>query len=304
MTRVAILMATYNGLNFLSEQIESILKQSDVDVTLYVSDDNSLDGTLEWLQNLTKADGRVILLPSIERMGSAGKNFYRLLSEVPMEQVDYFAFADQDDIWLPNKLSRACNKLAKSGADAYSSNVTAFWPNGRELHVNKSQPQMRWDFLFEAAGPGCTYVISAKLALELQAFILKNPKKIQKIAMHDWFAYALARARGYRWVIDSYPGMLYRQHAQNQVGANSGFRAFIYRAGKVLNGWGLGQSALIADALGMLENQPVKRWLSGTRIGYLRLALNFWGCRRRLRDKFLFLGACLMLAAIGSRIKK
>ena len=122
--------------------------------------------------------------------------------------------------------------------------------------------------------------------------------------MHDWFTFAFARARGYRWVIDSYPGMLYRQHAQNQVGANSGFRAFVYRAGRVLDGWGLGQSALIADALGLLKEEPVKCWLSGTRIGYLRLSLNFWQCRRRLRDKFLFLGACLMLAAIGSKIKK
>ncbi len=297
-------MAACNGKSWIGNQVNSILSQDAVDVKIFVSVDLSKDGTEHLVDQLSLGEPRLSILPHGKKFGGAGPNFYRLISEVDFSGFDYVAFADQDDIWLPNKLSRACDQLTQAGADAYSSNVTAFWPDGRQVLVNKSQPQERWDFLFEAAAPGCTYVMSTKLARELQAFTLKNPKSMQKIAMHDWFTYAFARAKGFRWVIDSYPGMLYRQHAQNQVGANSGFRAFIYRAGRVLDGWGLGQSALIADALGLIEEQPVKRWLSGTRIGYLRLALNFWQCRRRLRDKFLFLGACLMLAAIGSKIKK
>jgi rhamnosyltransferase len=302
--KVGVLLAAYNGRAWIGHQVNSILAQDSVDVTLFVSVDRSDDGTEQFIDQLSLGEKRISILPHGKRFGGAGPNFYRLISEVDFSGFDYVAFADQDDIWLPNKLSRACDQLAESGADAYSSNVTAFWPDGRQVLVNKSQPQVRWDFLFEAAAPGCTYVMTIELARELQAFIMKNSKKVQKIAMHDWFTYAFARARGYRWVIDSYPGMRYRQHAQNQVGANSGLRAFVYRAGRVLDGWGLGQSALIADALGLLKDPPVKAWLSGTRIGYLRLALNFWQCRRRLRDKFLFLGACLMLAAIGSKIKK
>jgi rhamnosyltransferase len=302
--KVAVLLAAYNGRAWIGNQVNSILAQDSVDVTIFVSVDQSKDGTEQFVDQLSLDEPRLSILPHGKKFGGAGPNFYRLISEVDFSGFDYVAFADQDDIWLPNKLSRACDQLAESGADAYSSNVTAFWPDGRQVLVNKSQPQVRWDFLFEAAAPGCTYVMTIELARELQAFIMKNSKKVQKIAMHDWFTYAFSRARGYSWVIDSYPGMRYRQHAQNQVGANSGFWAFIYRAGRVLDGWGLGQSALIADALGLLEEQPVKRWLSGTRIGYLTLALNFWQCRRRLRDKFLFLGACLMLAAIGSKIKK
>lgn len=302
--RLAILLAAYNGKSWVGHQVNSILAQDSVDVTLFVSVDRSDDGTEQFIDQLSLGDGRISILPHGKRFGGAGPNFYRLIKEVDFSGFDYVAFADQDDLWLPKKLSTACEELNRARADAYSSNVTAFWPDGRQLLINKAQPQVRWDFLFEAAGPGCTYVISAKIARELQAFILKNPKGVERIAMHDWFTYAFARARGYRWVIDSYPGMLYRQHAQNQVGANAGIGAFVYRARKVLNGWGLGQSALIADALGLLNDQPVKGWLSGTRLGYLRLATHFWSCRRRPRDRFLFLAACLMLAAIGSGIKK
>lgn len=301
--KIAVCLAAFNGTCWIGEQLNSILSQDSVDVTIFISVDRSDDGTEQLVDQLSMSEARLSVLPHGNKFGGAGPNFYRLIQEVDFSDFDYVAFADQDDIWLPNKLFMASELLEQSGADAYSSNVTAFWPDGRQRLVNKSQPQVRWDFLFEAAAPGCTYLMSTNLARELQAFILKNPDKINKIAMHDWLTYAFARERGYRWVIDSRPGMLYRQHAQNQVGANSGLRAFIYRSGKVLSGWGLSQSALIADALGLLKEMPVKIWLSGTRIGYLRLALNFWCCRRRLRDKFLFLGACLMLAAIGSRIK-
>ena len=302
--KVAVLLAAFNGKAWIGHQVNSILGQDLVDVTLFVSVDRSDDGTEQFIDQLSLGDDRISILPHGKRFGGAGPNFYRLIKEVDFSGFDFVAFADQDDIWFPNKPSRASEELLRSGADAYSSNVTAFWPDGRQLLINKSQPQVRWDFLFEAAGPGCTYVISNKLACELRAFILKNSKKVQKIAMHGWFTYAFARARGYRWVIDSYPGMLYRQHPQNQVGANAGIGAFVYRARKVLNGWGLGQSALIADALGLLKDPQVKGWLSGTRFGYLSLATHFWGCRRRLRDRFLFLAACLMLAVIGSGIKK
>lgn len=301
---VAILLAAYNGKTWVGHQVNSILDQDSVNISLFVSVDRSDDGTEQFIDELSLGEKRISILPHGKRFGGAGPNFYRLIQEVDFSGFDYVAFADQDDLWPLDKLSRACEELARLSADGYSSNVTAFWPDGRQQLINKSQTQTKYDFLFEAAGPGCTYVISAKLAKELQVFILKNAKKVEMIAMHDWFTYGFARVRGYSWVIDHYSGMLYRQHAKNQVGANAGLGAFIYRARRVLSGWGLGQSALIADALGLLKDQPVEGWLSGTRLGYLSLATHFWACRRRLRDKFLFLVACLMLAAIGSKIKK
>jgi len=297
--KIAVLLAAYNGRALIDYQISSILAQNSVDVSLFVSVDRSDDGTEQFIDQLSLGEGRIRILPHGKGFGGAGPNFYRLIQEVDFSGFDYVAFSDQDDIWFPNKLLRACEALTRSGADGYSSNVTAFWPDGRQVFVNKSQPQVRWDFLFEAAGPGCTYVISAKLGFELQAFIIEHHQKMQKIALHDWFTYAFARSRGYRWIIDETSGMHYRQHANNQVGVNSGFSAFKSRLKNILSGWAISQAALIADTLGLAKKAPVRDWFTGTRLGYLRLMFNAFSCRRRFRDQLLFLVMCLLMAILG-----
>ena len=158
-----------------------------------------------------------------------------------------------------------------------------------------------WDFLFEAAGPGCTYVISQKLATDIQITVKTHWHQIQEVGLHDWFVYAYARAHGYRWVIDDFSGMLYRQHAKNQVGANAGLKAFLYRARKVVNGWGLSQASLIANIVGMGEDPFVKKWSSGRRFGLIFLALHAHQCRRRIRDKVLFGFSCILLSVTRKR---
>lgn len=292
-------MAAFNGRVWLNEQIDSILAQTGVEVTLFISVDASTDSSESLVDALSAQHSNIIVLPHGEHFGGAGANFFRLLKEVDFTAFDFMAFADQDDIWLPNKLSRACAVIEESGADAYSSDVTAFWPSGRQQHIIKSQPQVKWDFLFEAAGPGCTYVLAKSLANQLKKVITDHPQAIEKIALHDWFCYAYARANGFHWVIDNVPGMLYRQHTQNQVGANTGLRAFLYRTRKVLNGWSLKQSALIAETIGLANDPFVETWSSGSRLGYTQLAFNAWQCRRRLRDKLLFCFACLALSVLG-----
>lgn len=89
----------------------------------------------------------------------------------------------------------AVKALKINKCDAYSSNVTPFWPSGREKIIDKAQSQKKWDFLFEAAGPGCTYVLTQDLALSLQACVNKNWEKIKNIILHDWFIYAFARGK-------------------------------------------------------------------------------------------------------------
>ena len=236
------------------------------------------------------------MLPHGRHFGGAAQNFFRLLHDVNLSEFDYVSFSDQDDIWLPNKLLRAHQMLSITNADAYSSNVLAFWPNGREILIEKSQPQVKWDFLFEAAGPGCTYVMKKELACAIQDLVRSRWDEVQEVGLHDWFSYAFARANGYRWVIDDFAGMLYRQHEKNQVGVNSGGRAFIQRADKVLSGWGLAQSALIARLVGLNDDPFVLRWAGGSRLGLLYLALHAWQCRRRVRDKFIFALSCLVLS--------
>jgi rhamnosyltransferase len=93
--------------------------------------------------------------------------------------------------------------------------------------------------------------------------------------------------------------MLYRQHARNQVGVNSGFRAFVSRVKKILNGWGIYQASLIAETLGLTKSAPLSGWFAGTRLGYLRLMFNAFNCRRRFRDQLFFLLMCFLMAILG-----
>lgn len=299
--RVAVLLSAYNGMLYLAEQIESIFLQRNVDLQIFISVDQSTDGTEDRLAEWALSEPRLTLLPVGLRFGGAGPNFYRLLRDVDFADFDYVSFADQDDIWPQEKLSRAHEMLLSTGSDAYSSNVLAFWPNGRKALIEKAQKQVQWDFLFEAAGPGCTYVMRKELAHAIQAVVKARWVDVQKVGLHDWFVYAYARANGYRWVIDDYAGMLYRQHEKNQVGVNSGVSAFVQRARKVLNGWGLTQSALIAQLVGLGDDRFVKRWSGGSRAGLLWLGFHAWQCRRRVRDKIIFSLSCIAMCLVGSR---
>lgn len=299
--RVAVCMAAYNGMVYIKDQIESTLLQKDVDVHIFVSIDKSSDGTEDMLAKWVFSEPRLTILPVGKYFGGAGPNFYRLLRDVNISDFDYVSFADQDDIWYPEKLWRAHQIILSTKSDAYSSNVMAFWPDGRKALIEKSQKQVQWDFLFEAAGPGCTYVMRKELACAIQGVLKNRWADVQQVGLHDWFVYAFARSNGYRWVIDDYPGMLYRQHEKNQVGVNKGWRALMHRARKICSGWGLSQSALIADLVGLGNDPFVKRWSGGSRIGMLWLACHAGQCRRRLRDKWLFALSCLVLAIVGKR---
>lgn len=299
--RVGVLLAAFEGMHWIQQQVDSIMNQCDVDIVIYISVDFCEDGTFDYVKGLAESWKNIVVLPYGQRFGGAARNFFRLLRDVDFLQFDYVCFADQDDIWLPEKLVVAYRKLLATGADGYSSNVLAFWSSGRKVLIKKSQPQKKWDFVFEAAGPGCTYMMSKELACAIQNLLKNRWDEVQEVGLHDWFAYAFARANGYRWVIDEYAGMLYRQHEKNQVGVNSGVRAFVHRARKVLSGWGLAQSVLIARLVGVGEDPFVIRWADGHRVGVLWLALHAGQCRRRIRDKIIFALSCVALCVAGNR---
>lgn len=295
----AVCLAAFNGMAFIESQINSILEQQNVTVQVFISVDASTDGTEAFLANWCLSEPRLTLLPVGQRFGGAAPNFFRLLRELEFAGFDYLCFSDQDDIWHPGKLWRAHEVLTAHEAAAYSSNVRAFWPDGRTRLIHKAQPQKRWDFLFEAAGPGCTYVLRQDLMLAVQHFVRSRWQALQSVALHDWLTYAFARANGYQWVIDSSVGMDYRQHAANQVGVNAGWQAFVYRIHKVLSGWGLAQAALIAEVLDLDTTPFVQTWKTKGRLGMLWLAFNANHCRRRGRDKVFFALSCMALAVVG-----
>jgi len=254
--KIAILMATYNGQEWLASQLKSILNQSDVEVTLFVSDDLSTDNTLNDINELAKRNSCIKVLPSNQRLGSAGKNFYKLILSADLAGYDYVAFADQDDIWEQDKLIRHVKLMQQYGVDGVSSNVLAFWPDGKTKLIHKAQHQRNLDYLFESAGPGCTFLMSTWLVGEVKR-LLNDPKNIaSEVALHDWLVYAVCRASGKKWLIDSKSSLQYRQHGKNVVGANSGLRAKLTRLQKVFNGWYKGEVLKVLTVSYLLSNDP------------------------------------------------
>lgn len=262
-SKVVVLMATFNGMPWIAEQVSSILNQSGVDVELVISDDCSNDNSNAWLNNLAKEDPRVILLPSTPRFFSAGKNFYRLITDANTSSCDYVAFADQDDIWLPNKLISHVEIIKEHHADGVSSNVIAFWPDGKTKVIEKSQPQKLWDYLFESAGPGCTFLMTPWLVNKVREQLNDASSSAREAALHDWLTYAICRAHGRKWVIDTKPSVMYRQHQSNVVGANSGFKAKLIRIKKLKKGWYRGEVIKICEiSASITKNIEISRLLA------------------------------------------
>lgn len=300
-SKVAVLLAAYNGREWLDEQVLSILMQKHVEVTLYISVDKSTDGTELWVDELIAKNSNVVALPYGMKFGGAGRNFFRLIHDVDLSGYDYVSFADQDDIWDELKLSAAVAELVGRGVDAYAGNVLAFWPNGVTKRVVKSQPQVKYDYFFEAGGPGCTCVFTKKLATHLKEFVVENWEGIQSITLHDWFFYAFARSKGYEWFIDPRCFMRYRQHANNQVGVNTGFKAFRTRTAQLFNGSWLRQVELMASMLDAKDSAFVKSWRNFGFLGSLNLAARGFQCRRRTRDKVLFVFFLVALSLCSNK---
>ncbi|WP_270656136.1 glycosyltransferase [Aeromonas sp. Y293-4] len=282
--KVLILLAAYNGENSILEQLKTILQQKDSVVDIDVSVDVSTDNTLYICLNSAKENNNISVLSYGERFGGAGKNFYRLLKDTDLSGYDYIAFSDQDDIWPENKIAKAIEKLQQY--DCYSANVTAFWEDGREVLIDKAQPQRDWDYLFEAAGPGCTYVFKRDVAIQFKAWLLERYEQVgEDIALHDWLLYAFARSRGYNWFIDPEPMMLYRQHANNQVGTNNSFRAAKKRLHMIKSKWYRKQCAKISEHLALHHFPIVKYGLNKGYVGNLYLLFHVNQLRRRRRDR-------------------
>ena len=98
---IAILMSTYNGGNFLQEQLNSIINQSFKDWILYIRDDGSTDDTIRIINEYTIRDSRIKLLNDAITHRGCRNSFLWLLQNV---NADYYFFADQDDVWLDDKV--------------------------------------------------------------------------------------------------------------------------------------------------------------------------------------------------------
>ena len=139
--QVTVLMSTYNGEGFLREQLDSIINQQSVNVKLRVRDDGSTDNTIDTL--LEYADK--IDLTRGRNMG-VGNSFMQLVYSAGFDS-DYYAFSDQDDIWMSNKLAAAINKLdGVKGPALYASNQLLVDAGGQEMSIRyESNPGSGWE---------------------------------------------------------------------------------------------------------------------------------------------------------------
>lgn len=294
---VRVLLATFNGQRWLDDQLSSIFGQQDVRPTVVASDDSSSDGTPALLERWrTQAD--LTVLPTVAyRFGSAHRNFLRLIRDADAGDADYVALADQDDIWLDRKLARAIECLCDQKAAAYSSNVVAFWPDGRRRLIDKAQPQRAFDHLFGSPGPGCTFVLTRTEFDRLQSWVSQRFDDLQGIWVHDWLIYAFVRDGGGRWIIDRQANMLYRQHGGNEIGVNAGWRAAINRLQHVRSGSYRRTILLIADALDA-QSAPIDAVRRLSWIDRVWLITRVRQFRRRVLE-CLFLACFLMVMPGG-----
>ena len=279
---VAVLLSAYNGESWIEEQVSSILSQKNTSVEIFISIDLSNDKTYEKCQEFARENVNIKVLSYGERFGGAAKNFFRLIRDVDFSDFDYIALSDQDDIWDDSKLHHAIKTIKQDELDGYSSNVIAFWGNGREKLIKKSFPQKKFDYFFEAAGPGCTYVLKQQSVQTFKKFLIKNWEYVNLVELHDWMIYAYFRSQGMKWKIDNKSLMHYRQHDHNQIGLNSGLKAYLIRFNKIKTKWYRSEVQKIIYLLNGSSEQ-------GISLKRLFLIKNFWYLRRRPRDAIFLL---------------
>ncbi len=220
--RVAILLSTYNGERFLPAQLESILEQTFEEWTLYWRDDGSSDNSVAVVEEFarTAGQGRCVQLQCSTTRLRPTASYLTLLAAVQdrLADSDMVAFADQDDVWLPNKLSRgvdALRNLANELPALYCARQMLvdedLGPLGLSLKLD--QPPGFPASLIQNITTGCTLVLNRR-AVRIVANSAPPPA-----TMHDWWCYLVITAAGGRLLTDNEATVLYRQHPANLIGA-------------------------------------------------------------------------------------
>ena len=232
---VAILLCTYNGAKFLADQLNSLEGQTHQNWVVYALDDGSTDGTFQILRQYQSRwpEGKMIIDQGPQK--GFCQNFLTLACNESI-RADYYAFCDQDDFWLPNKLEVAIGII-----NANKKKGSAFLYCGRTLHVNHQlqpcglsplfySPRTFQNAIIQNIAGGNTMVfdIDAKLLLEKVGIV--------NVYLHDWWLYILVTGAGGKVHYDPSPQILYRQHSGAIVGGNYSFFNKIKRVFMLLAG--------------------------------------------------------------------
>jgi glycosyltransferase involved in cell wall biosynthesis len=228
-------MSTYNGEKFLAEQLQSIADQTHQNWRVIISDDGSTDNTLAIAQQFQQKWGNDRL--EIRQGPKQGfcQNFLSMACDTTI-RADFYAFSDQDDVWMTNKLERAITYFNENNESklprAYGGRTQIVDENLKPLGFSPefTLPRSFRNALVQNIAGGNTMMFNqaAKELLEKAG--------LQKVVSHDWWLYQIVKGAGGIFYYDPEPSLLYRQHANAVVGANSSFRARVDRIFFVYNG--------------------------------------------------------------------
>ena len=236
MARIQVLLATLNGASFLEQQLDSISSQTAGEIDVLASDDGSTDRTLEILAARKSQWNK----GAFEIVTGPGRGFaqnFRSLVERSDDSSEYFAFSDQDDVWMPEKLEQAVRFLAryKTKPCVFSSASILIDETGTEIGTPSScrrGPGFRHAILQNIAG-GNTMVMNR----EAFNLLRKTSHQIGKLS-HDHWLYIIVTAVGGHFEHSETPTLFYRQHANNAIGIKRGsfFKKHMWRLNRYMTG--------------------------------------------------------------------
>lgn len=238
---IHVLLATYNGERYLAQQWESIEAQEGVDVVLHIADDGSVDGTVPLLRQLqARRSGAIRAVHWVEAppRRSATRSFLLLVAHVVhnFAAARWLAYCDQDDIWLPGKLAAAHAALA-----VYADTERPALYGGRTLAVDEynrehalsplfvQPPSFRNAVAQNIMGGNTMLMNRAAAALVADTWGLD-------VVTHDWLTYQLVSGADGFVHYDARPFVRYRQHSENVIGSNLGWKARWSRLVRMLRG--------------------------------------------------------------------
>lgn len=232
---VAILLSTYNGEDFLSEQLDSLIQQTHTNWSVYASDDGSSDETVRILQSYRERIGtdRMYVLKGPQQGFAA--NFLSLLRREEI-QASYFAFCDQDDVWMPQRLEagvRWMEELPVERPMLYCSSTSLIDAQGTCIGASPlfGKPPCFKNALVQSIAGGNTMLLNEAARDLLKQTLIDTP-----IISHDWWAYILVSGCGGVVAYSKEPTVHYRQHGKNIIGSNSEQQGRLLRFRKMLHG--------------------------------------------------------------------
>ena len=217
--KIDILLATYNGEEYIKEQIDSILNQTYSNFRLLISDDNSTDKTLEIIRDYEKKDDRIKVFENKENNGVI-KNFEFLLKQVDS---DLYMLSDQDDVWYENKIEETYRKLKEDDADLVFTDLEVVDENLNTIYssmnnykgltnkINKTIGSYKLVYLYNVI-TGCTILSKKKFIKE----ILPLPNDTKNLLHDMWIGLVIALKGKISYL--NKPTIKYRQHGANEIG--------------------------------------------------------------------------------------